>query len=379
MKIAIFSDSYFPQINGVSTSVDFMYKSLSKRKNKVTLIVSNSGKYKEDKNLIRLKSITANRAFNYRLAIYISIRSMIKLLRTRFDIVHGNAVGSVSLGGLFFARLKRIPYVYTYHTMLEDYAHYVPFQIIQPGTIKGISKRSCNKCDHIIAPSVKVKENLIEQGVKKPISVIPTGVEIEKFDLKKKDFLRKKFNIKQNEKILLHAGRLGKEKSVDFLIYAFNIVLKNEPRTHLVIAGKGPELTYLKSISQRLGLEKNVHFAGMIVPEKMPLVYNGADVFVFSSKTETQGLVVLEAMASGLAVVALDDEALKEMIINRVDGIMVKKNASVFAEEVLELLKDEKKRILLGKNAKQKASLISEESVVKLEKIYKKLIREKVR
>ncbi len=377
MKIALFADTYFPQVCGVSTAVDFFYKKLLKRGNEVYLIIPKYKNQKNGKNTLCLRSIAANRAFNYRLAIYISFRSLIKLLKKDFDIVHGHAVGSISLGGLFFSRLKKIPYVYTYHTMLTDYSHYFLYGILRPKTIRRISRISCNACDYIIAPSEKVKEELISQGVKKPIAVIPTGIDIDKFQNLKKDFLRKKLNIKQDEKILLHAGRLGREKSVDFLIYAFNHVLKKAPKTHLVIAGFGTELSYLKSLSKRLKIDKNIHFLGLVEYKKMPLVYSGADIFVFSSKTETQGLVVLEAMAAGLSIICLDDKALKETIINNFNGIMVKKNISDFAEEILKLLKDKKKREFLGKNAKKKAEQISEESITNLEKIYKKLIKKK--
>ncbi len=377
MKIALFADTYFPQVSGVSTAVDFFYKKLLKRGNEIYLVIPKLKNQKDGKNTLRLRSITANKAFDYRLAIYISFRSLINLFKKDFDIVHGHAVGSISLGGLFFARLKKIPYVYTYHTMLTDYSHYFLYGILRPKTIRKISRISCNACDYIIAPSKKVKEELIYQGVKKPIAVIPTGIDVNKFQGLRKDFLRKKLNIKKNEKILLHTGRLGKEKSVDFLIYAFNHILKKAANTHLVIVGFGTELNYLKNLTKRLKLEKNIHFLGLVEYKKMPFVYNGADIFVFSSKTETQGLVVLEAMAAKLPIVSLDDEALKETIVNNYNGIMVKKNVSDFAEEVLKLLNDKKKREFLGRNAGEKAKEISEESITSLEKIYQKLINKK--
>jgi 1,2-diacylglycerol 3-alpha-glucosyltransferase len=373
MKIGFFTDSYLPTVNGVSTSVDFTYKNLTKRGNTVYLVVPKVKNQKIEKNMSVICSIVANRAFNYRFAL-ITPRIFVKLLKEDFDVIHGHPAGPISLMGLVIARIKKIPYVFTYHTMFMDYSHYIPFGLLSPKMIGKIVKKSCNGCDLIIAPSDKVKNECISQGIKKPIEVIPTGVEIERFNVSQKNFLRERFNLKKDDRILLHAGRLGKEKSVDFLIHAFKTIVKKDPKAHLIIVGTGPEMDNLKNLSQQLATSNNVHFAGLIEPKNMPLVYNGAEVFVFSSTTETQGLVVLEAMASGLPIVAVKDEAVMETLENNVEGILVEKNTTDFAEKVLELLDNERERGRLGANAKKKAISISRESIDKLERAYEKLI-----
>jgi 1,2-diacylglycerol 3-alpha-glucosyltransferase len=374
MNIGFFTDSYFPTVNGVSASVDFTYRNLVKRGNKVYLVIPKVKNCKNEKDTLAIFSAVVNRAFNYYFALF-TPRVFYKLLKKDLDIIHGHAAGPVSLMGLILARIKKVPYVYTYHTMMSDYAHYVPLGILRPKTIDKIVKVSCNKCDYIIAPSDKIKNDLLSLGIRKPIEVIPTGVDVEKFKISQKDFLRKKFNLKEDEKILLHVGRLGKEKSVDFLLYAFKIILKNDPKAHLIIVGYGPESDNLKQLSQSLGIQENVHFTGLIDPKEIPLAYNGADLFVFSSQTETQGLVVLEAMASELAIVAVNDEALLETLENNVDGVMVEKNEEKFAAEVLRLLKDDAVRKRLGESARKKAIAISKGSIDKLERVYKDLVR----
>jgi 1,2-diacylglycerol 3-alpha-glucosyltransferase len=373
MNIGFFTDSYLPTVNGASTAVDFTHRNLRK-KHSVHLVVPKIKNQKNEKDFSTIFSVAANKVFNYRLAI-LTPRIFLKLLKKDFDIIHGHVVGPISFLGLVLAKLKKIPYVYTYHTMLADYGHYVPFGIFTPERIKKISKRELNRCDVLIAPSNKVKNELVKQGITKPIYVIPTGIETDKFNIREKNFLREKFGLSKEDKILLHTGRLGKEKTVDFLLYAFKIILKKEPKAHLVIVGFGPESDNLKGLSQKLEIEKNVHFTGLVDPKDMPLVYNGGDVFVFSSQTETQGLVVLEAMASGLPIVAINDEALMETLEHDVDGIIVEKNEEKFADEVLRLLKDDSARKRLGENARKKAIAISKGSIEKHEEIYKSLLK----
>jgi 1,2-diacylglycerol 3-alpha-glucosyltransferase len=376
MKIGFFTDTYFPQISGVSTSVEFFLKNLTERGHQIQIIAPKFPKQKKEKYIIRLSSFVVNKAFNYRFAIY-TPGVIVKLLKTDFDIIHGHAAGPICLMGLTLARIKKIPYVFTYHTMFMDYSHYVPLHLFSPESIRKMSKIVCNRCDYIIAPSSKVKNELNSQKVKSPIVVIPTGVDIKKFKISKNDFLRKKFNLKVEDKILLQAGRLGKEKSVDFLIHSFKIIHAKNPKAHLIIVGGGSEFDSLVALSKELDLEKNVHFSGLIDPTEIPLCYSSADIFVFSSQTETQGLVVLEAMASGLPIVSVNDEAVMEMIENKVDGILVEKDTTLFAAEVLRLLKNKEERERLGTNARKKAILISKQSIEKLEEVYRCLIKKK--
>ncbi len=380
MKIGIFTDTYLPEANGITTYLDFIFNKLPKKGNKLHVVAPRYSIYKKQKNeenISRLVSIRVNKAYNYRLAVYIPIKTFIKLLRTDFDIIHGHSNGSISLMGLFMAKIKRVPFVYTYHTMIQDYSHYILRGLFSPSIIRKISRVTCNLCDVIIAPSEKAKNELINQKIKKPVIVVPYGIETKNFQIKKSDFLRKKLGIARNAKILLYAGRLGREKSVDFLIYAFNIILKSNSRTHFVIIGKGPEYTYLKSLSERLKIDKNVYFLGAIEPKNMPIIYKSADIFVFSSKTETQGLVVLEAMASGLPVVAVKDSPIENVIRNKESGVLVDNDVVQFAEEVIKLLKNKKERERLGKNARVSANLFVENSVLKLEEIYNKVLKKK--
>lgn len=380
MKIGIFTDTYLPEANGITTYLDFIFNNLLKKGNELHVVAprySRHKKHKNEENVFRLFSIRVNKAYNYRLAIHIPVKTFVKLLKSDFDIIHGHSNGSISLMGLIIAKIKRVPFVYTYHTMIQDYSHYILRGLVSPNIIRKISRATCNLCDVVIAPSEKAKKELMVQKIKKPVIVVPYGIETKNFQIEKSDFLRKKLKIAKDQKILLYAGRLGKEKSIDLLIYAFNFILKSSPKTHFVIIGKGPEYTYLKSLTERLKVNKNVHFLGAIEPKRMPIFYNSADIFVFSSKTETQGLVVLEAMASGLPVVAVKDLAIESVIKNKESGILVDNDVIKFAEEVLRLLKNKKERDRLGKNARVSANLFVENSVLKLEEIYNKLLKKK--
>jgi len=373
MRIALFTDTYFPQANGVTSAVEVSSKELNKRGHKVKIVVPSYPNQKYRENIIHLRSVKAERNFNFRLAILPPDR---KFLRSKIDLIHGHGGGLISMPmGLIVARFKKIPFVFTYHTLWRDYTHYLFHGVINKRQVAIITKRFLNMCNYVIAPSEKVKKILLDYGVKKPIAVIPSGIETDKFKIKKKYFLRKKFKLEKTDKILLFVGRLGKEKSIDFLLYVFAEVLKKYSGVHFVVVGNGPQKGYLENLAKKLKIEQNVHFFGGVEYKKMPLVYNDADIFIFASTTETQGLVVLEAMASGLPIVAVDDSAIEETITDKVNGILVGKDVNEFADAVLKLVRDKTKRKMLGKNARKKAVSFSEECIIKLENIYKEILK----
>jgi 1,2-diacylglycerol 3-alpha-glucosyltransferase len=233
----------------------------------------------------------------------------------------------------------------------------------------------CNVCDHIIAPAAYVKEELISFGVKKPITVIPNGVNTTKFKPAKNNDLKEKLGLKKNDQIILCVARLAKEKSLDFLIKAFSEFTKTNSNAYFVIVGDGPEKENLKKLINKLKISKRIIMIGCVKYADIPQVYNGADVFIFASQTETEGMVVLEAMSSGLPVLAVKDRVFEQFIESGKDGILVEKDETEFNQNLGKLLKDKKLRLTIGKNTRAKAEQFSlDEIAQKFENLYKQLV-----
>ncbi|OGH07590.1 MAG: hypothetical protein A2171_00525 [Candidatus Levybacteria bacterium RBG_13_35_9] len=376
MKIGYFTDGYLPQINGVATSVEELHDSLTDRKHEVYVIAPKYPNYKDDNpNVFRLKSFRLYKNPELRLSYMFPDRIFQKVLKIDFDIIHGFSGGSIPSLGLALAKLKRKPYVFTYNTRLTHYTHYVlGGKLIRPKAVEKVVELYCNVCNHVIAPADYVKKELIEFGVKKPITVIPNGVNTKRFKPQKSDFLRKKLGIPKEDKIVIYVGRIAKEKSIDFLISTFEKVFRKEKNIHLVIVGDGPERKNLEKLITKHKISDRVFLIGFVEHKDLGRIYNSADVFVFSSKTETQGMVVLEAMASGLPVLTVKDRVFEEFIQNGVDGFIVEKNGSVFAKKLMEILEDEDLRKKISANARKKALKFSlEEIAKKFENLYKSL------
>lgn len=378
MKIGYFTEGYLPQLNGVATSVEAWAKGLEKLGHKVYIIAPEYPGYKDRDGVIRLSSFRIVKQPDIRLAVYLPIKSMFEISKMDFDIVHGFSGGTISTLGLIVARLKKIPFVFAYYTRFNHYTHYfLNGKVINAQMIEKTSRIFCNKSDCIITPASKIKDELISFGVKKPIIVIPSGVDLEKFNKKQKGYLRKKTGI-IGGKILLYVGRLGKEKSVDFLLYAFQLIHDRDSQAHFVLVGDGPEKNSLKQLAKKLNIERNVYFMGLIDQMEMGKVYTDCEIFVFASQTETQGMVILEALASGVPVVAVKDSVYDGIIKDKMNGILVDGDPKMFAAACLKILNNISYRKKLSDFAAKSMQEFSlSVTALSFEKLYKNLISQK--
>ncbi|MFI5265312.1 MAG: glycosyltransferase family 4 protein [Candidatus Levyibacteriota bacterium] len=332
MRIGLFTESYLPDPNGVATSIAASAKELRKLGHTVYVIAPKHPGYKDEKNVIRLQSMRIYEKLDMRFALHLPERNLIKILRLDLDIVHGHDGGPVSFLGWEVAHLKNLPYIGTYHTLAHEYTHYVlRGKIITPAMVKIFTRIFGNMCEKLITPTEASMKELRKLGVKTPVVILPNGIDRSLFQKSPKGFLRRKLKIKNETKILLYVGRLGREKSVGFLLKSFQYILKNNPNTALVLVGDGPEKKALKELVQKLRLS-NVYFTGFLSPEIIPQAYADAHIFVFSSKTETQGMVLIEAMATGLPVVAVKDRAFSTLIQNGHNGYLSEGNEKEFAK-----------------------------------------------
>ena len=377
MKIGFFTDAYLPQINGVATTIEELRDSLVSRDHKVYIIAPSYPNFKDDcPDVLRLKSVKLWKNPELRVSYMFPDRIMQKVLKLNVDVIHGFSGGTTPSLGLTLAKIRRKPYVFTYNTRWNKYTHYIlNGKIIKPKAMEQMFRLYCNVCDHIIAPAAYVKEELISFGVKKPISVIPNGVNTNKFKPNKNNNLREKLGLKESDKIALCVARLAKEKSIDFLIKTFAKFSKNFPNAYFLIAGDGPEKGNLQKLIDDLNIGNKIMMLGLVPYKDIPKVYNAADVFIFASQTETEGMIVPEAMSSGLPVLAVRDRVFEQFIETGKDGFLVEKDEEEFNKNLDKLLKDGNLRTRIGKNARKKAEQFSlDEIAKKFEALYQELI-----
>lgn len=336
LKIGFFTDTYLPQFNGVVTSIESFRKELEKQGHSVYVFAPSPKLKTDNKKVARFHSVNFLMYPGIRVAIPYSQRAYDLAKKIKLDIVHSHDPFSIGLFGLWIAKKFKIPYVHTYHTLYPDYVHYIWKTKITEKLAKKLSKDFCNTNDLIIAPSTKIKNYLKKWGVKKDIEVLATGIEFKEFSKKKEieiNNFKNKYGIIKESRILLFLARIAKEKNIDFLI---KVVKKIDNRHKLLIVGDGP---YKKELGERIKKEKiaNIVFTGYLDRKNVALAYQASDIFVFSSTSETQGLVIAEAMGCGLPVVALKDAAVADMVENGKNGYLTNKNVKDFSDKIIKL------------------------------------------
>ncbi len=349
LKIAMLTDTYIPQVNGVATSVNLFKKYLENLGEKVYVFAPMVPK--NENNAFKVSGLKFFWEKQHRLAIPISHKISNLTSKLNIDVIHSHAPFSMGFQALRVSEKLGIPHVHTYHTLLTEYRHYVPLPFRPTEeAVKEFSAWFCNLTDAVIAPTDKIKEELISYGVTVPIKVLPTGIDVENFQKPLTFSLREKYSIPSDHKIVLYAGRIAKEKNVDFLLESFALLRSSIKKVTLVMAGNGPEVQETLHRAHRLGISENVILTGYVKRDMLVEYYRQADVFAFASVTETQGLVVLEALAAGLPVVAVGKEGVKDVLKNGVGCILLDEVELVSFTKALE-------RVLKDRTLSEKMSL----------------------
>jgi len=379
MKIGFFTDSYLPSVDGVATSVESAARELLKLGHEVYIVAPSQPHGKERKDIYRMVSIRLIRNPEVWLGLEVPQPTLFKVAKLDVDIVHGHSGGPISFLGWQVAKAHNVPFIETYHTMWRYYLHYHPLtRMLKLWMVKKFTAFIGNDCDAVIAPSLKARKDLLRDGVKKPIYIVPSGIDVKAFRSQSAGFLYKKFDIAPGKKIILTVGRLEKEKSIDFLVRAFAVLNDSRHDCVFVIAGSGGDREKLLRLVYHFNLRDRVYFAGHIPYGDMPRVYKDAGLFVFSSKSETQGMVIVEALASGVPVVAVEDEAFAGVVQNGVNGYMVKRDIDAFAAKMNVVLGDRELRERLQKGAAETGKEFSAEKSAKmLEGVYREVIERK--
>lgn len=378
MHIGIFTDSYLPYTSGVVRSIIVFTNELRRRGHRVSIFAPTYGnrKEKEENDIYRFPSLRAPTFKEFALAIPLAPSLSRRLDDLKIDLIHVHSPFIMGRVGAYMAKRMGVPLVFTYHTLYEEYVHYFPFiPRLMRHAVRNYTISFGNRCQLVIAPTNPIAEYLREHGVHVPVITIPTGIELERFQNLDSTWLRQHLNLPPEKIILLHVGRLGKEKNMPFLLKSFAMVRREEPTTHLVLVGSGPLKEELQNLVSALKINQSVTFAGQFPFEQMPNVYAGADLFIFASLTETQGLVIGEAKAAGLPVVAVKAFGVQDMVKNGEDGFLTPHDINTFANAVIQLVKDINLRRQMGRQARQNAIELAASAMAgRLEAQYKSLL-----
>ncbi|QSB51596.1 glycosyltransferase family 4 protein [Leuconostoc falkenbergense] len=326
MNIGLFTDTYFPQVSGVATSIKTLKEALEAQGHQVYIFTSTDPKVPKNKfepHIYRFSSVPYLGFKDRRLAFRGLIQAVEIAKSVQLDIVHTQTEFSLGLLGKFVARQLKIPAVHTYHTMYEDYTHYfAKGMLIGPNGVGRIMKAFMMSMAGVIAPSKLVQDTLVRYGITVPMRIIPTGVSLPKRRSTQVN-LRHNYHFYDTQPIILSLGRLAFEKNVAMTISVFSELLQVMPDARLVIAGDGPARKSLFEQVAELELEDKVIFTGMVNHEDIGDYYQMANVFVSSSDTETQGLTFIEAMAANRPFVAIHSPYLDNLVDNEAIGTLV--------------------------------------------------------
>ena len=383
MKIGLFTDTYYPQINGVATSVLMLKENLEKLGHQVYVFTTSDPNVDiDEKNVLRVASLPFKSS--RRLGMVYNPLLARKIKRLKLDIIHTNTEFSLGIFGRAMAWELNIPHLHTYHTIYEDYTHYIVkfgfLDTIAKSAARRLSHYFCNSADKVIVPTKKVKDLLLDYRVNKEIAIIPTGINLDKYsrqNYRKEEILKikKSLGINEEDKVILYIGRLSEEKNIDELIDAMKIYLRDKSDTKFLLVGNGPDAERLKSSVIDMGIENKTIFAGERSWDEIGKYYQLGDVFISASQSETQGLTYIEALASGLPVVAKSDRCLDGVVLNDINGYTYN-SMEEFLLYLDRILYNEQVKIRLSKEAEHSVEQFSALNfALKIENQYRYLIR----
>jgi 1,2-diacylglycerol 3-alpha-glucosyltransferase len=389
MNIGIFTESYYPEVSGVVTSINALKKELKKRGHNVYIFTTtNPLPGSKMPGVFRLPSMSLLFYRAKRIGIFYMPRAAKCVKKMKLDIIHTQTETPLGIFGKIMAKQIGIPVVHTYHVLWKDYLNlYLKGKFIKRpinNIAKILSRIYCNNCEAVIAPTQKIYDLLTEYGVEKPIDIIPTGIELDRFrkeNITEDELLKLKesFGIKKDDPIIIFVGRVANEKSIDIVLRQFPNVLKKIPNVKFLIVGGGPATDDLKILAKQLKVDASVIFTGEQRWEQIGKFYRLGDVFVSSSVTETQGLTIIEAMASDIPVIAKNDRNVEELIQNNINGRLFKSDSEL-TEILIEVLKNKELCDYYILNAKKTVEEYSSEKFgQRIENLYFKVLENKVK
>lgn len=373
MKILMLSDVYFPRVNGVSTSIQTFRRQLQELGHEVWLVAPEYGEPTADERGI--ERVVSRRVLfdpEDRMMRPRSLAQRLAMLRSwKFDLVHVQTPFVAHYAGLRLARRLGVPCVETYHTFFEEYLfHYLPIlpKNAWRAVARQLSRRQCNQLDGLVAPSRAMHEILVQYGVRTRMRVIPTGMPVDAFQQGDGAAFRARHGIGPDQPALVFVGRVAFEKNIEFLLrVAHELKRTTHADVALIVAGEGPARNRLQRLGATLGLEANLRFVGYLARgAELSGCYQAGDAFVFASRTETQGLVLLEAMSLGVPVVSTAVMGTRDILTAERGALVAEEDVEHFAAQVRRLLDDAELRRRLGEEGRAYARQWTARSLAEL-------------
>lgn len=390
MRIGIFTETYAPYISGLVTSEIMLKHALEKQGHEVYVVTANLESFKyeydEKEKILRIPGIPTG-IYDSRLTSIYPVQAVNKIRKWKLDVIHSQTEFAIGTFARLIAKQYGIPLVHTYHTMYEDYIHYITkgyFKKSSKKLVEYFTKFYCDRtATELIVPTTKTYKLFKDKyEVQKNIHIIPTGIEVERFykeNIKMKDvvLLRKTLGITKKDFVIIFIGRLAEEKNVEFLLQCQQKLVQKHTNMKLLIVGDGPDKEKYEQLAIDLGIEKNVIYTGKVAWDDIPYYYHCSNVFATASKTETQGLTVIEAMAASVVPVCIEDEAFNSMVTENLNGLFFKTEEE-YQQCILNLYQDEKKHNDLNRQARIQAEHYSSENyAARVLEVYQHAIKEK--
>ncbi len=356
MRIGIFSETYTPYISGLVTSELMLKNALEKNGHEVYVVTANlsSFKYEYDslEKVLKIPGIPTG-IYDSRLTSIYPIKAINMIKSWDLDVIHSQTEFAIGTFARLFAKQYNIPIVHTYHTMYEDYIYYITkghFDKSSKKLLEYLTKFYCDKTiTELIVPTKKAYDLFKKKyNVERNIHIIPTGIEVERFyrekiSLKDISLLRQRYNLSKKDFVAIFVGRIAEEKNIPFLIRVVKMLKDDYPNFKLVIIGDGPDKDEYMKFTCDMGCDNNIIFTGKVSWDDVPLYYSLGNVFISASQSETQGLTIVEAMASSLPSLCIDDESFRNTVIDGLNGYLFKDEEEC-CDIIVKVMKD--KRLL---------------------------------
>jgi 1,2-diacylglycerol 3-alpha-glucosyltransferase len=371
MRVGLFTDAYLPEITGVTTVVGTLRDELMRLGHEVYVYAPRySHPSGDERNVFRFRSGPVFAYKTARMALPYSreaVRSFENL-----EVVHSHTPFSLAYAAMIAAHRHDLPHVQTYHTYLSHYRHYIP-RLVRPSAraAESYSALLCNRCSVVTVPTRSIHDELRRFGVRRPIHVLPFGPDLRDYESAPVWRPREALAVSDDAPVFLYAGRVAAEKNLVFLLESFAKIHDALDRAVMVFAGDGPQRTELQETAARLGVADSVRFAGFLDRQHLIDLYRDSDVFLFASKTETQGLVIVEAMAAGTPAVAVRAMGVRDVVRDGENGFLAPEDAAALAERAVRVATDRELAQRLGAGGLATARRTSlQNGVLRLVEVY---------
>ncbi|MCR5660684.1 MAG: glycosyltransferase [bacterium] len=375
MKVAIFTNAYRPLVSGVVNSVELIRRGLIRTGNIPYVFAPHAGDYKDTQaGVWRFRSVSLTQKVEFPIAIPYSTRIFPMIPRMGIDVIHTHHPFLLGEVGAFFAKHLQVPLVYTFHTQLEKYAHYIPLpsDLVRKAARDYVTAYT-KKCSCIICPSPAIRGLLDEYGVTCRVEVLQNAIDVKAYRKADGSSIRRSLGL-TDELLCIFTGRMGIEKNLSFMLRSFKKAHSHFPKLRLMLLGDGPIWEELKLQAIDLDIADYVFFPGRVSYAEIPAYYAAADLFVMTSTTEVKPLAVLEGMAAGLPVIAVDACGTGDTVTNGHDGLLSECNETAYTAIWEKAAQDDALRETMGKNAALTAEQYSLDNYMqKLLALYREL------